>query len=51
MPDHRQDTGTRRLALGGNEYGGAVNQIFHGWVGDVRIVDRPLPVDEFMIAR
>jgi hypothetical protein len=38
-------------ALGGYEYGGAVNQIFHGWVGDVRIVNRALRVNEFMIAR
>lgn len=38
-------------ALGGYEYGGSINQIFHGFVGDVRIVDRPLSVDEFMIAR
>jgi hypothetical protein len=37
-------------ALGGYEYGGAVSQIFHGFVGDVRIVDRPLSVEEFMIA-
>jgi hypothetical protein len=37
-------------ALGGYEYGGVINQIFHGWVGDVRIVDRPLPVSEFMNA-
>ena len=35
-------------ALGGYEYGGVINQIFHGWVGDVRIVDRPLSVGEFM---
>ena len=35
-------------ALGGYEYGGAINQIFHGWVGDVRIVNRPLPVREFL---
>jgi hypothetical protein len=38
-------------ALGGYEYGGAINQIMHGWVGDVRIVNRPLPVREFMTAR
>jgi len=38
-------------ALGGYEYGGSINQIFHGYVGDVRIVSRPLRVDEFMIAR
>ena len=37
-------------ALGGKEYGGSINQIFHGYVGDVRIVNRPLSVDEFMIA-
>jgi len=38
-------------ALGGYEYGGSINQIFHGWVGDIRIVDRPLSVREFMIGR
>jgi hypothetical protein len=36
-------------ALGGYEYGGSINQIFHGWVGDVRIVNRALPVSQFMI--
>jgi len=36
--------------LGGYEYGGSINQIWHGWIGDVRIVNRPLPVDQFMIA-
>jgi hypothetical protein len=36
--------------LGGYEYGGTINQIWHGWIGDVRIVNRPLSVDEFMIA-
>jgi hypothetical protein len=36
-------------ALGGYEYGGSINQIFYGWVGDVRIVNRALPVSEFMI--
>lgn len=38
-------------ALGGYEYGGTINQIFHGWLGDIRVVNRPLPVQEFMIAR
>ena len=38
-------------ALGGYEYGGSINQIVHGWIGDVRIVNRALRVDEFMIAR
>jgi hypothetical protein len=37
-------------ALGGYEYGGGINQVFHGFIGDVRIVSRPLRVDEFMIA-
>jgi len=36
-------------ALGGYEYGCSINQIFYGWVGDVRIVDRALPVSDFMI--
>jgi hypothetical protein len=36
-------------ALGGYEYGGSINQIFYGWVGDVRIVNRALPVSQFMI--
>jgi len=36
--------------LGGYEYGGSINQIWHGWIGDVRIVNRPLSVGEFMIA-
>ena len=48
-----QSTGITQLALpwalGGYEYGGAINQVFHGWVGDVRIVSRPLPVSEFML--
>jgi hypothetical protein len=38
-------------ALGGYEYGGSINQIFYGWVGDVRIVNRALPVSQFMINR
>jgi hypothetical protein len=38
-------------ALGGYEYGGSINQIFHGFVGDVRIVNRPLSVREFMIGK
>ncbi|MFJ4466234.1 LamG-like jellyroll fold domain-containing protein [Streptomyces sp. NPDC089424] len=34
--------------LGGYEYGGRIDQIHHGWLGDVRIVDRALPVTQFM---
>ncbi|KAA2250976.1 Tat pathway signal sequence domain protein [Solihabitans fulvus] len=37
--------------LGGYEYGGTLNQVFHGRIGDVRIVDRALPVERFMNAR
>ena len=54
-PTLRESIGITQLglpwALGGYEYGGGVSQIFHGYIGDVRIVDRPLRVDEFMIAR
>jgi hypothetical protein len=28
---------------------GVINQIFYGYVGDVRIVNRALPVSQFMI--
>jgi Concanavalin A-like lectin/glucanases superfamily len=38
-------------ALGGYEYAGTINQIWNGWVGDVRIVNRALSVGEFMTAR
>ncbi|MFC9503302.1 LamG-like jellyroll fold domain-containing protein [Streptomyces sp. NPDC057002] len=34
--------------LGGYEYGGKIDQIFHGRLGDVRIVARALPVTSFM---
>ena len=34
--------------LGADFYAGAVDQIFHGWIGDVRIVNRALSTDEFM---
>ncbi|MFF5840442.1 LamG-like jellyroll fold domain-containing protein [Streptomyces massasporeus] len=34
--------------LGGYEYGGKIDQIFHGRLGDVRIVTRALPVTSFM---
>jgi len=36
--------------LGGYEYQGTVNQIFHGGIGDVRIVDRALAISQFMIS-
>jgi hypothetical protein len=37
--------------LGGHEYGGVIDQIFHGWIGDVRIVNRPLATPQFMTGR
>jgi hypothetical protein len=36
--------------LGGYDWAGSTNQIFHGFIGDVRIVNRPLRAGEFMIA-
>jgi hypothetical protein len=52
-PSRLESNGITQLnlpwTLGGYEYGGSINQIFHGFVGDVRIVNRPLSVDEFMI--
>jgi hypothetical protein len=35
----------------GHEYAGAVDVVFHGNVGDIRIVNRPLSKDEFLTAR
>ncbi|MFJ5215418.1 LamG-like jellyroll fold domain-containing protein [Streptomyces sp. NPDC088354] len=37
--------------LGGYEYGGKLDQLLHGWIGDVRINERALRPDEFMNAR
>ncbi|MFG2361133.1 LamG-like jellyroll fold domain-containing protein [Streptomyces mirabilis] len=34
--------------LGGYEYAGRIDQILHGRLGDVRIVERALPVSQFM---
>jgi hypothetical protein len=36
--------------VGAYSYAHAVEQSFYGWMGDVRIVARPLDVDEFMTA-
>jgi hypothetical protein len=36
--------------IGAYSYAGVVEQSFYGWMGDVRIVARPLDVDEFMIS-
>ncbi|MFJ3902914.1 LamG-like jellyroll fold domain-containing protein [Streptomyces sp. NPDC090025] len=37
--------------LGGYEYGGGLDQLFRGWIGDVRVCGRALPVGQFMNAR
>lgn len=37
--------------VGGHEYAGAIDIVFHGNIGDIRIVNRPLPRDEFLTAK
>jgi hypothetical protein len=37
--------------LGGYEWAGSTSQVFHGFIGDVRIVNRPLRTGDFMIAK
>lgn len=37
--------------LGAGFYAGNLNQVFHGSIGDVRIVNRPLPVSQFMTGK
>ena len=37
--------------VGATQYGRVVGPAFYGWLGDVRIVNRPLTVKEFMISR
>lgn len=37
--------------VGGHEYAGAIDVVFHGNVGDIRIVNRPLPKGEFLTAK
>jgi hypothetical protein len=34
--------------LGAYQYGRVVSTSYYGWLGDVRVVDRPLSTDEFM---
>lgn len=36
--------------VGGFSYNGTLDQLFHGNIGDIRIVDHALSVDQFMIA-
>jgi hypothetical protein len=47
--DQRGDTPYLRV-FGPQRYDRVVEQTFYGWLGDVRVVDRPLPVDQFLIA-
>ena len=37
--------------VGATHWERSVGQSFYGWLGDVRIVNRPLSVQEFMISR
>lgn len=37
--------------LGGHEYSGSIDNCFLGWIGDVRIVNHPLSVSEFMTGK
>jgi hypothetical protein len=37
--------------LGATTWQRSVGQSFYGWLGDVRVVNRPLSVQEFMISR
>jgi len=37
--------------LGGHEYAGAIDIVFHGSIGDTRIVNRPLAMSEFLTAK
>jgi hypothetical protein len=37
--------------LGGHEYAGDIDIVFHGGIGDTRIVNRPLSLGEFLTAR
>ncbi|MEW2287278.1 LamG-like jellyroll fold domain-containing protein [Streptomyces sp. NPDC047841] len=51
---HRVSSGLTSLGLpwlvGGHEYAGAVDIVFHGNIGDIRVVNRPLSADEFLTA-
>jgi hypothetical protein len=40
--------GSGNWLLGAYDYNRVVDQSFYGWLGDVRVVNRPLAVREFM---
>ncbi|MDG4825367.1 hypothetical protein O7635_26270 [Asanoa sp. WMMD1127] len=46
----RRATSQERWRVGAYHYDRIVEQAFYGWLGDVRIVDRALPVDKFLRA-
>ncbi|MCI3241596.1 metallophosphoesterase [Streptomyces sp. 7R016] len=52
---NRESNGLTSLGLpwlvGGHEYAGEIDIVFHGNVGDIRIVNRPLATKEFLTAR
>ncbi|WP_443064684.1 LamG-like jellyroll fold domain-containing protein [Streptomyces sp. NBC_00588] len=52
---NRESHGLTSLGLpwlvGGHEYAGEIDIVFHGNVGDIRIVNRPLATKEFLTAR
>jgi hypothetical protein len=52
---NRKSVGLTSLGLpwlmGGHEYGGSIDVVFHGNVGDTRIVNRPLEHSEFLTAK
>ncbi|MEW1779813.1 hypothetical protein [Streptomyces sp. NPDC086777] len=37
--------------VGGHEYAGAVDIVFHDGIGDIRVVNRPPAADGFLTAR
>jgi hypothetical protein len=39
----------REWLLGGYEYGGKIDQVYYGLIGDVRIIGRAVSPDDFMI--
>ncbi|MHC3469467.1 LamG-like jellyroll fold domain-containing protein [Streptomyces sp. 7R007] len=53
-PD-RESRGLTSLGLpwlvGGHEYAGEIDIVFHGNIGDIRIVNRPLSTNEFLTAQ
>jgi hypothetical protein len=49
-PAHGLTTLGRPWMIGGYAYADVINQVFHGYIGDIRLTDRPLTADSFMTA-